>query len=212
VKAEIIFWRIHRRHIPWAILRMAFDRRILKKSGAHFWKLLGTGSGKTFTPSDADLTRWSLLVVASEIPEMNHWRRRAIAEKRIQLKPISVHGLWAKQQPFAEIAPVVDWQGKVAALTRAKIKWQKNRIFWRSVPAVNQTLQIAPGLEKAVGIGEAPLGLQGTFSIWSDNQAVKSFAYRSEAHQNAIANTKKIGWYSEEMFARFAVIEESGKW
>ncbi len=44
-------------------MRMALDRRILKRSNLEFFKLLGTGSGKTFTTKDADPLRWGLLMV-----------------------------------------------------------------------------------------------------------------------------------------------------
>jgi hypothetical protein len=87
-----------------------------------------------------------------------------------------------------------------------------NRKFWRAVPAVNESLQKSPGLVRAIGIGEAPIGLQGTFSIWESGAALRDFAYRSRAHQEAIEATERIGWYSEEMFSRFAVVDESGDW
>jgi hypothetical protein len=87
-----------------------------------------------------------------------------------------------------------------------------NRKFWRAVPPVNESLKKAPGLIAAIGIGEAPIGLQGTFSIWESGASLRDFAYKSRAHQEAIEATERIGWYSEEMFSRFAVIDESGDW
>ena len=36
------------------------------------------------------------------------------------------------------------------------------------------------------------------------------FAYRSPAHVETIARTEPSGWYSEELFARFAVLEVEG--
>ena len=210
----MIYWRIERRDIPWAVLRMGLDRRILRKSGLHFWKLLGTGSGETFTINDANPYRWGLLMVGEQFPSLEHWNRRSVARKEFELQPISVNGLWAGVNPFQKM-PSIDgknWNGKVAAITRARIKWRHNRTFWRSVPPVNLALHSAPGLEQAIGIGEAPVGLQGTFSIWNSPQAIRDFAYRSPAHQEAIAATHRIGWYSEEMSSRFAVIKESGDW
>lgn len=86
----------------------------------------------------------------------------------------------------------------------------KESNFWRSVPPVTVSLKSATGLISAIGIGEAPLGLQGTFSIWESSAAVRAFAYQGEAHKAAIAATARERWYSEELFARFAVISESG--
>ena len=97
------------------------------------------------------------------------------------------------------------WQGEIAAITRARIKWHQNWHFWRAVPPVTTSLKAAPGLINAIGIGEAPIGLQGTFSIWKDAKSIRDFAYKSASHQAAIAATAKRQWYAEELFARFAV-------
>jgi hypothetical protein len=72
------------------------------------------------------------------------------------------------------------------------------------------SLKSAPGLISAIGIGEAPIGLQGTFSIWESGVAIKNFAYRGAAHQKAIADTSTYKWYSEELFARFALKDIRG--
>lgn len=212
--ARLIFWRVPRRYIIWAFLRMALDRRMLRKSGLSFWKLLGTGSGETFTVGDANPYRWGVLMVGEKFPAMNHWDRRAVARKEIEIQPLAVSGSWSGRNPFAAVETMDQkrWQGRVAAITRARIKWRHNRIFWRSVPPVNIALKSAPGLLEAIGIGEAPIGLQGTFSIWDSPRFITDFAYRSKAHQEAIEATQRIGWYSEEMFARFAVTKESGDW
>ena len=87
---------------------------------------------------------------------------------------------------------------------------RKNFLFWRAVPAVTASLRSAPGLIGAIGIGEAPIGLQGTFSIWEDPKTISYFAYRGEAHKEVIAATAREKWYAEEMFGRFALIDSSG--
>ena len=55
-----------------------------------------------------------------------------------------------------------------------------------------------------------PIGLQGTFSVWKDAASLRDFAYKGKAHSEAIKATSAQQWYSEELFARFAVIEERG--
>jgi hypothetical protein len=72
-------------------------------------------------------------------------------------------------------------------------------------------LHNSPGLIAAIGIGEAPIGLQGTFSIWQDSASLRNFAYKGEAHSRAITATAENKWYSEELFARFALLAESGE-
>lgn len=217
---RIYFWTIPKRFLIWAVLRMWLNRGPLKKnSSIEFWKLLGTGKGLTFTPRDADPTRWGLLVVIDEnallefenSSVIHSWNQRATSKFSATLRCISVHGSWSGQKPFKHELDPREWQGRIAAITRARIKLTKNFIFWKAVPPVTASLLAAPGLVRAIGIGEAPVGLQGTFSLWSDPLAVSTFAYRGAAHQTAISATAREKWYAEELFGRFAVIESSGE-
>ena len=209
------FWTIKPRAIPFALLAMAIDRFSLwRSSNVGFFKSLGTGKGETFTPADANSLRWGLVVQVNDIEAfdkssvVNWWRKNSIDEFRAVLEPISSHGQWAGKEPF--VASVKDWDGPVAAITRARIKWHQNFRFWRSVPPVTISLKSAPGLMAAIGIGEAPIGLQGTFSLWESAAAIREFAYKGAAHQKAIADTATYNWYSEELFARFAVKDMRG--
>jgi hypothetical protein len=136
------------------------------------------------------------------------WQKICTSEYRVILKPISSHGFWSGKQPFS--LDKFEWNGKIAAVTRARIVWRKNLIFWRAVPPVTESLHQSPGLLNAIGIGEAPIGLQGTFSVWKDAASLRDFAYKGDAHSEAIRATSANQWYSEELFARFAVIEERG--
>ena len=214
----VFFWKIKARYIPWAILHMGLDRLSLaRRSDVKFWKLLGAGKGETFTPRDADILRWGLLVVVDKDSEIanskmiKRWNKKSLSQFSAQLSPISVNGAWSKKRPFDQIPKVTnDWSGKVVAITRARIKWRKNVIFWNSVPPVTTSLHSSPGLISAIGIGEAPIGLQGTFSIWESGEAIKNFAYSGAAHKEAIKATHRHAWYAEEMFARFALIESRG--
>jgi lysophospholipid acyltransferase (LPLAT)-like uncharacterized protein len=52
--------------------------------------------------------------------------------------------------------------------------------------------------------------LQGTFSLWESGAALRDFAYKGAAHQKVIADTHRINWYAEELFARFEVLEIRG--
>ena len=209
------FWRIKPSAVPFAFLAMAIDRFALSRSAnVGFYKSLGTGKGETFTPADANTLRWGLIAQVNDIEAFDHslvvkrWRKNSVDEFRAILEPISSHGQWAGKEPF--VASVKDWTGPVAAITRARIKWHQNFRFWRSVPPVTISLKSAPGLMAAIGIGEAPIGLQGTFSLWESSDAIKNFAYKGAAHQKAIADTATYNWYSEELFARFAVKDMRG--
>ena len=213
----IYFWKLRERKVGFALLHMALDRRLIRNfSGVRFAKMLGTGKGETFTPRDADAKRWGALAVIEkyQIDALDNskivkrWRKNSADEVRYLLDPISSHGLWAKTNPFAYSAVQTD--GEVIAITRARIKWFQNFRFWRAVPPVTQSLHSSPGLIKTIGIGEAPIGLQGTFSHWQTGAALRNFAYKGAAHQEAIAATERHQWYAEELFARFAVRDIRG--
>ena len=213
----VYFWRIKMVFLPIAIVFMAINKIQLKRlPGISFIKMLGTGKGESFTPKDADPTRWGILVTISENQISNLdksfvircWQKICKKEYRVILKPISSHGFWSRKQPFS--VEKFDWSAKIAAVTRARIVWRKNVIFWRAVPPVTESLHQSPGLLNAIGIGEAPIGLQGTFSVWKDAASLRDFAYKGKAHSEAIKATSAQQWYSEELFARFAVIEERG--
>ena len=213
----VYFWRISKVALPIAILNMASNKLMLKKiPGTTFVKLLGTGKGETFTPKDADQFRWGILVTINEDKldklekslVLKLWRKISSNEYRAILKPISSHGYWSGKQPFE--VEKFEWSGKIAAITRARIVWRKNFQFWRAVPPVTLSLHQSQGLLAAIGIGEAPIGLQGTFSIWESGAALREFAYKGNAHVEAIKATESNKWYSEELFARFAVIAEQG--
>ena len=215
----IYFWQIKRIDIPFALFRMAIDRTFLRRTkGVTFAKMLGCGKGETFTPTDADPTRWGCLVVIPEnqLAELDDsstiraWRKKSVSEFRVLLDPIASTGMWSKQKPFEPSAPA-NFQGQVVAITRARIKASQTMRFFKSVPPVTASLHSSPGLISTIGIGEAPIGLQGTFSLWESMQAIKDFAYKGAAHQKAIAQTSEFDWYAEELFARFAVREIRGK-
>ena len=213
------FWKIEKKSLPFAFISMARDRGRLRRSrGVHFAKMLGTGTGENFTPSDADLSRWGVLVVIDEAQldaidnnsVIKGWNKRSTNEVRLVLDPIAAHGLWSGSNPFDwSHTPAADV--KVVAITRARIKWLQNFRFWSAVPPVSAELHQSPGLIAAIGIGEAPIGLQGTFSLWENGKALRDFAYKGQAHQKAIEATAQYNWYAEELFSRFAVRHVRGQ-
>ena len=183
-----------------------------------FWKLLGTGSGRSFTTRDADVHHWAVLTTWSndtQAREFEHssivrsWQRICNEHLVVEMTPIAAKGTWAGQQPFGDPRTArVD--GPIAAITRARIKPTQWRQFWAQVPPVSTDLSEDDGLLFSLGIGEAPVGLQGTFSIWRDNQAISDFAYRRSAHAHVIEQTAERQWYAEELFARFALTRVEG--
>jgi heme-degrading monooxygenase HmoA len=219
VYVRIDITRVRSRHVPAAFLLMASQRRLLRDlPELDFFKLMGTGSGKTFTVKDADVHHWCTLTVwKNESDSQNflnskparQWAKIALKQAHFELVPLASKGTWSGQSPFGNPVPE-KWTGLTAALTRATIKPKWWLEFWRSVPPVSADLNATPGLLASLGIGEAPVGLQGTFSLWQSNESITQFASRQKPHAAVIARTHETGWYSEELFARFKVTKLSG--
>ena len=204
-------WRVPRRRIGAAFLRMARDpRRLRALPGVRFAKVLGTGSGDTFGPGDADLTRYAALVVwdgpAGDVG--GGWDRIAESSARVDLTPVHSHGTWSGRTPFVPSGEKPD--GMVLAVTRARLRPVKALTFWKAVPPVVRELHAAPGLLARFGMGEAPIGWQGTVSVWRSTADLTAFAYRQPQHRAVIARTQAGDWYAEDLFARFAVRDITG--
>ncbi|MGZ4616092.1 MAG: monooxygenase [Actinomycetes bacterium] len=218
-RVTLHLWTVPPSRVPAAFLRMGTDRRRLRRTpGLRFAKLLGTGDGRTFTVRDADPLRWGLLATWSSAaaaaafesgPVARGWGRLAHERLRVDLRPLASRGEWSRRRPFGDPTPA-PYDGEVAALTRARIAPRRMSTFWRAVPPVSTDLHRSDGLRLAVGIGEAPIGLQGTFSIWSSSRALTDFAHRRGPHTAVVRRTVAEGWYTEELFARFAVLSVEG--
>lgn len=215
-------WTVAARDVPRALWRMAADRPVLPRlPGARFTKLLGTGDGRTFTVRDADPLRWAALVAWDDVADAERFETSrparawaGIARERVQfrLAPRSSRGRWSGREPFgpAGAGPAGDGDGPVASITRARLHPHRAASFWRAVPPVAAELHAVPGLRCAFGIGEAPLGFQGTFSLWDSAGALSAFAHRGPAHRDVMVRTPREGWYAEELFARFDVVGVRG--
>jgi hypothetical protein len=214
-------WGVARHHVPWAMSRMMLHRRPLRRvPGLRFARLLGTGHGRTFTPRDADPQHWALLASWDTSGQaeafdrgrlVGEWDARCEERWRLGMTPVSSKGSWSRQAPFGPATrDATTAAGPCAVLTRARLAPAKAFAFWDAVPPVAAAVADAPGLRFARGVGEAPIGLQATFSVWESQSAAARFAYHSPAHRAVIEQTSAAGWYAEQLFARFAVIEASG--
>jgi hypothetical protein len=163
------------------------------------------------------------------------WDRLCDERLDVVMTPLASRGLWAGKEPFGSMpAPgatataspgglypepssglssgrfLGDDDALVASITRARLRPSRAVSFWRAVPPVSADLAAVEGLLFAIGIGEAPIGLQGTFSLWRSAAALNEFAFRRAAHADVVRRTGRERWYTEELFARFAVRAVSG--
>jgi heme-degrading monooxygenase HmoA len=203
-----------------ALAHLVLDRPPLHRTeGLRFFRLLGTGRGST-TSLSADPRRTALFAVWDDERALDHFLARsamaerwAAAEERftVRLRHLGGHGRWRGVEVLAGLEPG-DPRGPVAVLTRADVRLRHWPRFLRAARPVSAAIQRAPGMLAVVGIGEAPLGRQATFSLWTSVAAATAFAEGEPAHAAVVRRTRAERWYGEELFARFEPYAATGTW
>lgn len=205
----------------WAFSQMGLAHKNFKRiPGMKFYKLLGTGSeGFSIRP---DWSVYALLQVWEDISDaekyftqnrqMQSFLKKSEENLRLYMRPIRSHGFWDGNNPFPPSAVLNPENPTVAVITRATIRKKYLRKFWNYVPESQRPLRDTKGLFFSKGIGESPFIHMATFSLWEDIECMKNYAYGSLAHQEAIRFTRELGWYKEELFARFQPYRIAGSW
>ena len=124
-------WGVSGMQIPRSFLRMGSQRRAVRSlPGLQFAKLMGTGSGETFTMRDADPTHWALLTTwvdedharaFEESRVFDTWNSASDERLGITMRPLVTRGKWSGRDPFAVPDTKAD-PGPIAAITRARIR------------------------------------------------------------------------------------------
>jgi hypothetical protein len=208
---------------PRAMARLALDRpRLARVPGLRFWRVLGTGRGADTGPS-ADLRRTALFAVWDDPADLDAFEaqpwirdRWEAAEEAWHVRLLAAgarsgHGLWRGVDVLDGLEVGPD-DGPIATITRAQVRLRSWRAFRAAGPAVSAELTTAPGLLAVVGIGEAPVGRLGTFSLWRSRADLLHFAHGMPDHREVVRRTRLERWYGEELFARFAPVASRGSW
>ncbi|NJB86485.1 hypothetical protein GGR26_002253 [Lewinella marina] len=195
--------------------------RLAKVSGLSFSRLMGSGGGNGFSlwPNFgvfALVGHWHDREAADAFFRNDGWYAEVVghSDRRISffLEATMAHGAWGGGNPFTPRPEEYDPAAPVAVITRATIHPSKLPDFWRYVPATSRSVQDYPARLLSVGIGEYPVFMQATFSVWSSGRAMTEFAYAGDHHRRVVALTRERGWYREELFSRFRILETRGEW
>ncbi len=198
-----------------------FPSPLAGTEGLAFGRLLGSGAGNGFGLKPnlgvyAFVGHWASRAAADRFFAAHPWWRnneRHLTEKTtFYLEATMTHGEWGGQQPFTPQPEKHDPNAPVAVITRATIRTRKLADFWRYVPQTSASVYNHPERKLSIGVGEYPVFMQATFSLWTSGKAMRNFAYKSKHHAEAVKLTRERDWYKEEMFTRFRILEVDGNW
>jgi hypothetical protein len=218
--AALLMHRVRSQAVPWLLAKLARGSAGLGPvPGLRFAKVLGSGVDGGFGLRPGwdcqgvfgvfdDLEQAQAFAFHS--PLAASYANHAVEGFALTLLVTSARGSWDGERLYAR-ASVAPSGGPVAALTRASIRPSRMVRFWKHSPASEESLQRAAGCRVAIGLGEAPLLRQATFSLWESQPAMDAYA-RHGAHQTAIADARSGDMFSESLFARFLPIDVRGTW
>ncbi len=215
---QLVRWRAG--SAAWGLSRLVLGPRALgRAAGLRFARVLGSGrhGGFGLAPgfdrqgvaaffADEDSAR----DFAVRSPALRARREHADDCLMLLCRASASRGSWGGHT-LAVTAPAAAPGQPIASLTRASIRLRHARAFWRHTPAAQAALDAAPGCRLAVGLGEAPLLRQATFSLWDDAASMEAFSRRG-AHRQASADASGRNWFSESMFVRLVPIAIEGTW
>ena len=187
--------------------------------GLQFFKLLGSGDGFSLKPDFSTyglLCVWSNIQVARnffhESAAFDRFRNNTAEQWTIYMHPVHAHGKWSGAAPFQINKNFVVQNELLAVITRATLHTKHVWRFWQYVPKAGAAVHTHDGLIFTKGIGELPVIQQATFSLWRSRKDMMDFAYKNPFHTEVIQKTRELGWYKEELFARFTPFYTEGSW
>lgn len=206
----------------WAFTQMGLAPiRLANISGLTFGRLMGSGGGNGFSlrPNFGVYTWlacWEDEAAATAFFRTHPWWQKAL-DKTVEqatffLEPTMAHGQWAGVEPFVVAPGKYNPQKPVAVLTRATIRNRKLIEFWRWVPKTSASVFDHNSRLLSLGVGEYPVFMQATFSLWESGKAMQEFAYNGKYHREVVQLTRERNWYKEELFARFTITGYTGQW
>jgi spheroidene monooxygenase len=227
------------RAVPWALWRLMRGSGALRaQPGLRFAKVLGSGRGGGFGLMPG-LAHQGLMAFFDDEEHARHYARqstllqaygaRAAQTLVLVLRVVSSRGSWGghaavaasarsdkttalRSVSFTSSAPgTTHPNSPIAVLTRASIRPSRAAAFWGHAAPTHRAIAQAQGCQLAVGLGEAPLLRQATFSLWDNTAAVDRYAHQG-AHHQASTRAWQHQWFSESMFTRFEPVLMVGHW
>jgi len=190
-------------HRAWGWLRlMQSGAGLGAVPGLQFVKVMGSGHGGGFGLRPSSTHQGLVMVFRDELSAQD-FREGVTAQAFVErarehwfgtMAVTSIRGQWDQQSWSVTPAECLNGEHEepsianmpVAVLTRGSIRPAKAIAFWRYSPPAQADLERASGCQLAMGLGEAPLVRQCTFSVWDDTESLVAYAHQG-AHRQAIA-------------------------
>ena len=158
----------------WGFSRLVRGTAPLRNQpGLKFAKVLGSGRDGGFGVQPSASRQGLFTVFDSEASADRYiadsdivrgYRERSGDCCVLKLRAYSCRGSWSGTS--LAVSTQAPASGPIAALTRASIRPRKAFEFWPLADPAQVSLEAAKGCRLAVGLGEAPLLRQATFSVW----------------------------------------------
>jgi len=201
----------------WGMSQMNRARESLSKmAGLEFSKPLGTGSGEDYSLIP-DFSVYGIVAVWEDICYaeaflnsnlFSKFVRRSSEQYTVFMQPLLVKGSWSG---FDNWRPARNHSidGAVAVITYATIRKGFIIPFLSVTPKVSRLSENFKGLVFSRGIGEVPVIVQATFTVWENISDMEQFAYQ-KIHLEAVKLTQEKNGFAEQLFARFKPIKAIG--
>ena len=217
--------------LPWrrawvAAFEMWRLRRMVRRvSGVRFARCAWTcgGTGTRDLGATLSLRRQLVLVewhsrhdAAAGIERfMTYWGDREAEVWTASMVPTKSKGSWESVEAFRTGADADPNDAMIAVLSYGKVKWLKIFTwYYRGLPkAQRAAAALDSGMSAGIGFTDVPLRHACTLSFWPSSTLIAKYAYpKGSPHGEVQRRASDQQWFSETLFARFAVVEHSGSW
>lgn len=192
---------------------------LAKVPGLRFGKVLGSGyeGGFGVRPS---FSHQGLFAAFDDEAAADAWleqseqlalfRARGASWLTLKLRAYASRGAWdgVTPVPCSVERPA---GGVIASLTRGSIRLATATTFWSHAPAAQASIAASDACLLAVGLGEAPLFRQCTFTLWRSEAELDAWA-KQGPHLAASRAALADSHFSESLFARFVPFDARGSW
>ncbi len=215
--------KFRRSCLHWGISQLALRRYFVPKvPGLIFFKVLGSGYNGGFGILPG-LNYQGLCFHFNDEKNANNFIDHSDLLKQYELRsdeffvsvlePYTSRGSWSgnKITINEKVQNFEVNEEPIASLTRASIRIGKMIRFWSHTPETEDALSNIQGCMLSVGLGEAPLLRQATFTIWENLQSLELYSKKG-AHLDALREAYLGNYFSESMFVRFRAKSMKGTW